>query len=104
MNAVLAAPPPVVHDDAGLLAPLVQRLADEPALAQRARDELGIADLAAAQRSGLEPERAEALLDRLDIMECEERLESWRRADSYTHGRERPDRSAPAAQRTGTQG
>lgn len=48
--------------------------------------------------------RAEALLDRLDIVECEERLESWRRADSYTHGRERPDRSAPAAQRTGTQG
>ena len=63
MNAVLSAPPPVVHDDAGLLAPLVQRLADEPALAQRARDALGIADLAAAQRAGLEPERAEALLD-----------------------------------------
>lgn len=48
--------------------------------------------------------RAEALLDRLDTVECEERLESWRRADSYTHGRERPSRSAPAAQRTGTQG
>lgn len=48
--------------------------------------------------------RAEALLDRLDIVECEERLESWRRADSYTHGRERPNRSAPAAQRTGTRG
>ncbi|PYG59478.1 uncharacterized protein (DUF2336 family) [Rhizobium sp. UGM030330-04] len=48
--------------------------------------------------------RAEALLDRLDIVECEERLESWRRADSYTHGRERPGRSTPAAQRTGTQG
>lgn len=48
--------------------------------------------------------RAEALLDRLDIVECEERLESWRRADSYTHGRERPSRSAPAVQRTGTQG
>lgn len=48
--------------------------------------------------------RAEALLDRLDTVECEERLESWRRADSYTHGRERPSRSAPATQRTGTQG
>lgn len=48
--------------------------------------------------------RAEALLDRLDTVECEERLESWRRADSYTHGRERPSRSAPAAHRTGTQG
>jgi uncharacterized protein (DUF2336 family) len=48
--------------------------------------------------------RAEALLDRLDIVECEERLESWRRADSYTHGRERLSRSAPAAQRNGTQG
>lgn len=47
--------------------------------------------------------RAEALLDRLDIVECEERLESWRRADSYTHGRERPVHGTPAAaQRTGT--
>ncbi|CDN91474.1 hypothetical protein BN949_00609 [Agrobacterium tumefaciens] len=48
--------------------------------------------------------RAEALLDRLDTVECEERVESWRRADSYTHGRERPGRSAPATQRTGTLG
>ena len=48
--------------------------------------------------------RAEALLDGLDIVQCEERLESWRRADSYTHGRERESRSAPATQRTGTQG
>lgn len=48
--------------------------------------------------------RAEALLDRLNTVECEERLESWRRADSYTHGRERPGRNNPATQRTGTQG
>ncbi|CUX10850.1 conserved hypothetical protein [Agrobacterium genomosp. 5 str. CFBP 6626] len=48
--------------------------------------------------------RAEALLDRLDTVECEERVESWRRADSYTHGRERQSRSAPATQRTGTLG
>ncbi|MBO9655461.1 MAG: DUF2336 domain-containing protein [Agrobacterium tumefaciens] len=48
--------------------------------------------------------RAEALLDRLDIIESEERLESWRRADSYTHGRERPARSAPVVHRTGTRG
>ncbi|MDZ7927569.1 MAG: DUF2336 domain-containing protein [Agrobacterium sp.] len=46
--------------------------------------------------------RAEALLDRLEIIECEERVESWRRADSYTHGRERPNRSAPVSHRTGT--
>lgn len=48
--------------------------------------------------------RAEALLDRLEIIECEERVESWRRADSYTHGKERPNRSAPVVHRTGTQG
>jgi uncharacterized protein (DUF2336 family) len=48
--------------------------------------------------------RAEALLDRLEIIECEERVESWRRADSYTHGRERPSHSAPVVHRTGTQG
>ncbi len=47
--------------------------------------------------------RAEALLDRLNIIESEERLESWRRADSYTHGRERKAH-APAAQKTGTRG
>jgi uncharacterized protein (DUF2336 family) len=46
--------------------------------------------------------RAEALLDRLEIIECEERVESWRRADSYTHGKERPNRSAPVIHRTGT--
>lgn len=28
--------------------------------------------------------RAEAMLDKLDIGECEDRIESWRRADSYT--------------------
>ncbi|MFK3778220.1 DUF2336 domain-containing protein [Agrobacterium sp. NPDC089420] len=48
--------------------------------------------------------RAEALLDRLDIVESEERVESWRRADSYTHGRERRGQVTPAAHRTGTQG
>jgi uncharacterized protein (DUF2336 family) len=46
--------------------------------------------------------RAEAMLDRLEIIECEERVESWRRADSYTHGRERPNHSAPVIHRTGT--
>jgi uncharacterized protein (DUF2336 family) len=46
--------------------------------------------------------RAEALLDRLEIIECEERVESWRRADSYTHGRERPSHSALVIHRTGT--
>lgn len=48
--------------------------------------------------------RAEVLLDRLDTVECEERLESWRRADSYTHGRERATRVPSAANRTGTKG
>lgn len=46
--------------------------------------------------------RAEALLDRLDTVECEERVESWRRADSYTHGRERPSHSVPVVHKTGT--
>lgn len=46
--------------------------------------------------------RAEALLDRLDTVECEERLESWRRADSYTHGRERPSQGVTVVHRTGT--
>jgi HD-like signal output (HDOD) protein/AraC-like DNA-binding protein len=63
MSAVLAPPPPVLNDAAGLLAPLAQRLADEPALAQRAGEEFGVADLAAALRAGLEPGRVEGLLD-----------------------------------------
>ncbi|WP_210348674.1 DUF2336 domain-containing protein [Agrobacterium burrii] len=46
--------------------------------------------------------RAEALLDRLDIVESEERVESWRRADSYTHGRERPSRITVVPRKTGT--
>lgn len=46
--------------------------------------------------------RAEALLDRLDIVESEERVESWRRADSYTHGRERPRGGVTVVHRTGT--
>ncbi|WP_153514150.1 DUF2336 domain-containing protein [Agrobacterium sp. ICMP 6402] len=46
--------------------------------------------------------RAEALLDRLDIVESEERVESWRRADSYTHGRERPSRLTVVPRKTGT--
>ncbi len=44
--------------------------------------------------------RAEALIDRLDIVECEERVENWRRADSYTHSQRGERQFTPAPRKT----
>ncbi|MDS7596509.1 DUF2336 domain-containing protein [Agrobacterium tumefaciens] len=44
--------------------------------------------------------RAEALIDRLDTVDCEERVENWRRADSYTHSQRGERQFTPLPRKT----